>query len=322
MAEQAQRGATRRIVIAGASGMIGHALAERLTASGDEVVRLVRRRADADRSAGGRAGEALWDPAAGVLDPAVVCGTDAVVNLSGASTGRLPWTSAYKKVIVTSRLDATRTLVDAIHAAADPPAVFVSASAVGIYGNRGNEELTETSVAGTGYLSAVCRAWERAANEASDVTRVVAIRTGLVVGRGPAMQRLRMLSLAGVAGPLGTGRQWWPWISLRDEVAAIDHIIGPGRGSANGRTLSGPVNLAGPLPATQARFSRTLAKRLHRPYGMPVPAFALRLALRDAADDLLLGSQRVVPAALLSDGFRFTDDTVDSAIGHFVDELG
>lgn len=322
MAEQARRGVTRRIVIAGASGMIGRALAERLTASGDEVVRLVRRRAGADRGIGARAGEAPWDPAAGVLDPAVLDGADAVVNLSGASTGRLPWTSAYKKVIITSRLDATRTLVDAMHAAAGPPAVFISASAVGIYGDRGNEELTETSVAGMGYLSAVCRAWERAANEASDVTRVVTARTGLVVGPGPAMQRLRMLTLAGLAGPLGTGRQWWPWISLRDEVAAIEHIIGAGRGSAHGRTLSGPVNLAGPTPATQAGFSRSLARRLRRPYGMPVPAFALRLALRDAADDLLLGSQRVVPAVLLADGFRFRDDTVDSAIGRYVAEAG
>jgi len=310
MTERPERGGARRIVIAGASGMIGAALAERLTASGDEVVRLVRRPVR-------REGEVRWEPGAGILDPAVLSGADAVVNLSGASTGRLPWTRAYKEVVITSRLDATRTLVDAIRAADRTPGVFVSASAVGYYGDRGDEDLTESSGHGEGFLSAVCRGWERTAGEASGVTRVVTVRTGLVVGPGAAMRRLRMLALAGLAGRLGSGRQWWPWVSLRDEVAAIDHVIGHGAA-----TVTGPVNLVGPTPATQAEFTRALARLLRRPFWMPVPAFVLRLALRDAADDLLLGSQRALPEALLADGFRFADATVEAALRSFLHESG
>lgn len=279
--------------------MIGGALAQRLRASGDKVVRLVRRPARG-------ADEVQWEPAAGILDAAVLNGADAVVSLSGAPTSRLPWTPAYKKVILESRLDVTRTIVDAIHAAERTPSVFVSASAVGFYGDRGDEDLTESSPRGYGFLSAVVDAWEAEARRASDATRVAFVRTGLVVGRSGAMPPLRLLARAGLAGPIGSGRQWWPWISLHDEVAAIDHVIGSG--------LSGPVNLAGPNPATEAEFMRTLARRMHRPYGMPAPAFALRLALQDAAQELMLSSQRMLPAALLNDGFRFRDETVDAAL--------
>ena len=279
--------------------MIGGALAQRLLASGDEVVRLVRRPPRGE-------GEVQWEPAAGILDAAVLNGADAVVSLSGAPTSRLPWTTAYKKVILESRLDVTRTIVDAIHAAERPPSVFVSASAVGFYGDRGDEDLTESSPRGDGFLSAVVDAWEAEARRASDATRVSFVRTGLVVGPSGAMPPLRLLARAGLAGPIGSGRQWWPWISLHDEVAAIDHIIGSG--------LSGPVNLAGPTPATEAEFMRTLARRMHRPYGMPAPAFALRLALQDAAQELMLSSQRMLPTALLNDGFRFRDETVNDAL--------
>ncbi|WP_460516716.1 TIGR01777 family oxidoreductase [Humibacter antri] len=291
-------------MIAGASGMIGGALATWLQASGDDVVRLVRRPPRGD-------GEVRWDPAAGILDASVLSGADAVVSLSGAPTSRLPWTPAYKKVILESRLDVTRTIVDAIHGAERAPSVFVSASAVGFYGDRGDEDLTESSPRGDGFLSAVVDAWEAEASRASDVTRVAFVRTGLVVGPSGAMPPLRLLARAGLAGPIGSGRQWWPWISLHDEVAAIDHIIGSGLG---GGGLSGPVNLAGPTPATEAEFMRTLARRMHRPYGMPAPAFALRLALQDAAQELMLSSQRMLPTALLNDGFRFRDETVDAAI--------
>lgn len=310
MANQTARTRPRRIVIAGASGMIGRALAERLTAGGDEVVRLVRKPARGS-------GEARWDPAAGILDPAVLSGADAVVGLSGASTGRLPWTRAYREVVITSRLDATRTLVDAMRAADRAPGVFVSASAVGFYGDRGDEDLAESSAPGSGFLPALCRAWEREAGEASELTRVATVRTGLVVGPGTAMRALHMLARAGLAGPLGSGRQWWPWISLRDEVVAIDHVIGAGDDG-----LNGPVNLAGPTPATQADVMRTLARLVGRPFGMPVPAFALRLALGDAADAMLLGSQRVIPEKLLADGFRFNDETPESALAAYLDEVG
>lgn len=296
----------RRIVVAGASGLVGSALVERLESAGDEVVRLVRRPAT-------RAGEASWDPAAGILDPAVVSGADAVVALSGASISRLPWTPSYKKVVLQSRLDVTQTLVSGIRSASQPPGAFISASAVGFYGSRGEEDLTEQSPRGTGFLSAVVSAWEQAAVPASEVTRLAYVRTGLVVGPGGAMPPLRLLAKAGLAGPIGTGRQWWPWITLRDEVAAIDHLIGS--------SLSGPVNFAGPTPATAAEFVRTLARALHRPYGFPAPAFALRLALQDAADELLLGSQRMIPAALLNDGFRFDDVTVDDAIAEYLRQV-
>ncbi|GAB3398320.1 TIGR01777 family oxidoreductase [Humibacter soli] len=305
----------RRIVIAGASGLVGTALAERLEASGDEVVRLVRRPERAE-------GEVRWDPAAGILDPAVVSGADAVVSLSGAPTARLPWTPAYKKVILESRLDVTQTIVGAIRSASKAPGVFVSASAVGYYGDRGQEDLTERSERGTGFLSAVVAAWEQAAAPASEVTRLAFLRTGLVVGPGGAMTPLRLLARAGLAGPIGTGRQWWPWISLRDEVAAIDHIIGSGLDTSGrpGAGLSGPVNLAGPTPATAGELVRALATALHRPYGFPAPAFALRLALQSAADELLLSSQRMLPTALLDDGFRFTDTTATEAIAAYFGE--
>lgn len=301
-AEQERPGA-RRVVIAGASGMVGSALAEHLAASGDDVVRLVRRPVRAP-------GEVSWEPARGILDPAVVSGADAVVSLSGAPTSRLPWTPGYKRVILESRLDVTQTLVDAIHEAERPPAVFVSASAVGFYGDRGDQDLTETSTTGDGFLSAVAKAWEAEAGRASDATRVAFVRTGLVVGPTGAMPPLRLLALAGLAGPVGNGRQWWPWISLHDEVAAIDHIIGS--------TLRGPVNLAGPTPATAGEFVRTLASAMGRPYWFPAPRPALRLAFQDAADELLLGSQRMIPAALLNDGFRFRDETVSDAIAAYL----
>lgn len=282
--------------------MIGSALAERLRASGDEVVRLVRRPPRGED-------EVQWEPTAGILDPAVLNDVDAVVSLAGAPTSRLPWTPSYKKVILESRLDVTRTIVDAIHVAQRPPSVLVSASAVGYYGDRGDEDLTESSPRGDGFLSAVVDAWEAEAWRASDVARVAFVRTGLVVGPSGAMPPLRLLALAGLAGPIGSGRQWWPWISLHDEVAAIDHVVGS--------DLSGPVNFAGPTPATEAEFMRTLARELRRPYGLPAPAFALRLALQDAAQELMLGSQRMLPAALLNDGFRFQDETVGAALAAY-----
>jgi uncharacterized protein (TIGR01777 family) len=284
--------------------MIGSALAERLRASGDEVVRLVRRPPRGED-------EVQWEPTAGILDPAAVSGADAVVSLAGAPIGRLPWTPHYKRVILESRLDVTRTLVDAMRAADRAPAVFVSGSAVGYYGDRGDEDLTEESAPGTGFLPAVVSAWEGEAARAADVSRVAFARTGLVIGPAGTMRPLRALALAGLAGRLGSGRQWWPWISLHDEVAAIDHIIGAVPAEAG---LSGAVDLAGPTPATQSELMRYVARTLHRPFGVPTPAFALRLALQDAADELLLCSQRMLPAALLDDGFRFRDETVDTAI--------
>ena len=288
-----------RVLIAGASGFIGAALIERLTADGHDIVRLVRRRAQGPD-------EASWSPAAGIIDFSVMDRIDAVVNLSGASLARLPWTKSYRGEIVDSRVTATRTLADAMRKARRPPQVFLSASAVGYYGDRPGELLTEFSSAGTGFLAEVVQRWEGAAALAPDDTRTVVFRTGIVVGHGGALQRVSTLTRLGLSGRLGTGGQHWPWISLHDEVAAIVHLLTS--------HLSGPVNLAGPTPAIADRVMTAMAERMHRPYTFTVPERMLELALGRAADELLLSSQKVRPQRLLDDGFRFEHATVEAAL--------
>ena len=288
-----------RVLIAGASGFIGTALIERLTADGHEIVRLVRHRAQGPD-------EASWSPASGIIDFTVMDRVDAVVNLSGASLARLPWTKGYRGEIVDSRVTATRTLADAMRKARRPPAVFLSASAVGFYGDRPGELLTEFSSAGTGFLAEVVQRWEGAAALAPDETRTVVFRTGIVVGYGGAMQRIGTLTRFGLSSRLGTGGQHWPWISLHDEVAGIAHLLTS--------RLSGPVNLAGPTPATADRVMTAMAERMHRPYTFTVPERMLGLALGLAADELLLSSQKVRPQRLLDDGFRFEHVTVEAAL--------
>lgn len=288
-----------RIVIGGASGLIGTALGRSLETDGHDVVRLVRRPARG-------AGEAEWDPLAGVLDPAVVSGADAVVNLSGASLGKLPWTAAYRSTILWSRLSATRTLVDAMNRAEQPPAAFLSGSAVGYYGDRPGETLTEDSSRGTGFLADVVVAWEDSALAAPDAVRTVLLRNGIVVDLAGVLKPLAPLTRFGVAGPLGTGRQFWPWIGLQDEVRAITHLLTS--------TLSGPVNLCGPQAARADDLMFELARRMNRPYLLRVPKFALKALLGDAADGLLLSDQRVEPRRLLDDGFTFSTPTVEQAL--------
>lgn len=288
-----------RVLIAGASGFIGTALIERLTAGGHDIVRLVRRRAQGPD-------EASWSPAAGIIDFSVMDRIDVVVNLSGASLARLPWTKSYRGEIVDSRVTATRTLADAMRKARRPPQVFLSASAVGYYGDRPGELLTEFSSAGTGFLAEVVQRWEGAAALAPDDTRTVVFRTGIVVGHGGALQRVGTLTRLGLSGRLGTGGQHWPWISLHDEVAAIVHLLTS--------HLSGPVNLAGPTPAIADRVMTAMAERMHRPYTFTVPERMLELALGRAADELLLSSQKVRPQRLLDDGFRFEHVTVEAAL--------
>ncbi|SMQ70398.1 hypothetical protein SAMN06295909_1981 [Plantibacter sp. VKM Ac-1784] len=288
-----------RIVIGGASGLIGTALGRSLETDGHDVVRLVRRPARG-------AGEAEWDPLAGVLDPAVVSGADAVVNLSGASLGKLPWTAAYRSTILWSRLSATRTLVDAMNRAEQPPAAFLSGSAVGYYGDRPGETLTEDSSRGAGFLADVVVAWEDSALAAPDAVRTVLLRNGIVVDLAGVLKPLAPLTRFGVAGPLGSGRQFWPWIGLQDEVRAITHLLTS--------TLSGPVNLCGPQAARADDLMFELARRMNRPYLLRVPTFALKALLGDAADGLLLSDQRVEPRRLLDDGFTFSTPTVEQAL--------
>jgi uncharacterized protein (TIGR01777 family) len=293
-----------RVVIGGASGLIGSALASSLEASGNTVVRLVRRPAR-------NAGEVEWDPLHAKLDPASLSGADAVVNLSGASLGKLPWTAEYRSTILWSRLSATRTLVGAMHHAEEPPKAFLSGSAVGFYGDRPGETLTEGSSKGTGFLADVVSAWEDAANAAPDSTRTVTLRNGIVVATDGVLKPLVPLTKFGVAGPLGTGRQHWPWISPTDETAAIEHLLTS--------SLSGPVNLCGPVPATADDIMFELARRMNRPYLLRVPKFALRTVLGDAADGLLLSDQLVVPERLLADGFVFSRETAEAAVAEALD---
>jgi uncharacterized protein (TIGR01777 family) len=288
-----------KILISGASGYIGTELVSQLEADGHIVQKLVR---SLPRSAN----EFHWSPGTGVLDASVVDGVDAVINLSGASTGHLPWTRDYKKEILDSRVDSTETLARVIGVVKNPPSVFLNGSAVGIYGDRPSEELTEESAKGTGFLADVVEKWEAAAASTPSSTRVVLVRTGVVVGKGGAFTPLLPLTRAGLGTRFGTGGQYWPWISLYDEAAAIRHLLSS--------ELSGPVNLAGPTPATSDHITAYLAKRLGRPYFLRVPEFVLRTLLRDAGRDLLLTSENVSPDVLLEDGFVFSHDTVEKAI--------
>jgi len=289
----------RTVLVAGASGLIGTVLLSALTASGRSVLRLVRRAPTAPD-------EIAWRPGNHAIDPSVMDRADAVVNLSGASLSRLPWTAAYRTELVASRLNATRTLTDAIARAAVPPTVFVSASAVGFYGNRPGETLTEDAARGSGFLSDLVVGWEDAARGAPEGVRVVSARTGLVIASGGALTALIPLARVGLAGRLGSGNQHWPWISLRDEVRALIHVIDSG--------IAGPVNLVGPTAATEHTVAAALAARVGRPVGPPVPSWLIGAALRDAGRELLLADQRVVPDRLTADGFAFEHTTIADAI--------
>ena len=287
---------SRRAVIAGASGFIGRALVAELKSAGWSVTRLVR------GSASG-ADEVSWEPTSGTLDPAALSGADAVINLSGASISRIPWTRSVRESIVESRREATTTLVTAINSATSTPTVFLSGSAVGIYGDRGDEELTETSARGSGFLADVVDQWEADASKAR--CRTVFLRTGLVLGDGGALAPLRLATSLFAGARVGSGRQWWPWISHRDEVRAIVHLIDS--------KLSGAVNLVGPTPARSVEVTRELARIMKRPHLFVIPAFAIGL-LGDAGRELLVASQKIRASALEKDGFVFEHRSVAEAL--------
>lgn len=293
-----------RVLLAGASGLIGGELRRQLAAAGHETRRLVRREPTG-------ADEVRWAPEERSIDPALFDWADAVVNLSGSSLQRLPWTRATKRRILSSRLQATGTLAEGMRRADAPPEVFVSGSAVGYYGDRPGQQLTEAATKGRGFLADVVDAWEAAARLAPSATRVALARTGVVIGRGGALKPLLPLAKAGLAGPLGGGRQHWPWVSLHDEAAALVHLLTS--------SLEGPVNIAGPTPATAGEIVRALAQAVRRPYFLPVPKFAIELALQDAGRELLLADQLVVPQALLDDGFAFRDPTIEDAMDRLVE---
>ncbi len=292
------------VLVSGASGMIGRELVRQLREDGHSVRTLVRRQPS-------KPDEVNWAPQAGILDESVLEDVDAVVNLSGASISRIPWTSRWKREILQSRVQATRTITDALTRARTRPKTLLNASAVGFYGNRPGERLTEASPAGTGFLAEVVRRWEETAALAPEGVRVVTLRTGLVVGRGGAFEPILLASRAGLGARMGTGGQHWPWISLHDEAAAIRHLLTS--------RLSGPVNLAGPVAATSDRATRTVARRLRRWYSFVIPERAISLGLGEAGRELLLPSQRQVPQKLLDDGFRFEHETIEQAIDAMLD---
>lgn len=292
-----------RTLISGASGPIGKAVSAFLREQGHTVVNLVRRPAAAK--------EIRWDPAQPIA-PESVSGFDAVIHLAGESiVGR--WTAGKKQRIVDSRRLGTRHLAEALAKAPQRPRVFLSASAVGYYGSRGDEVLTETSSAGNDFLATVCREWEAATQPASDAgIRTVNLRIGLLLSRdGGALPRMLLPFRMGLGGRIGDGRQWWSWIDIDDLVGAIHHII-------NTDSLHGPVNLVAPTPVINAEFTRVLAEALHRPALFPMPAFAARLTFGEMADGLLLASQRVQPSKLLTSGYKFQHADLRSALTHIV----
>ena len=287
-----------RIVVAGASGLIGSALVPALRAEGHEVLQLVRRPVrDAD--------ELRWDPAAGSIDDDALTGADAVVNLGGVGIGDRRWSGSYKQQVRDSRLAPTEVLADAVARARVPS--LLSASAVGYYGDTGPTEITETAPAGSGFLARVCTDWEAATASAAKA-RVVLLRTGLVLSpTGGLLGRLKPLYRLGLGGRLGDGQQYYPWISLDDEVGAIKFLL-------EHAEVSGPVNLTGPAPVTNAEFNRALGAALHRPAPWPIPGFAIRALVGEFGQEGVLAGQRAVPAVLQEAGYVFRHRTVDAAM--------
>jgi uncharacterized protein len=289
-----------RILISGASGPIGAALLPALKANGAMVTCLVR------KSAAGK-DEIVWDPTR-PLAPDSVSGFDAVIHLAGESiVGR--WTAAKKRRILESRAQGTSHLAEAVAKASQRPRVFISASAVGYYGNRGDEILREDSPSGQGFAAEICRQWEGATQPAAQAgIRTVQMRIGVVMSaEGGALPEMLTPFRLGLGGRLGNGRQWWTWVSIRDVVGAIQHVL-------NHESLTGPVNTVAPNPVTNAEFTRILASVLNRPAIFPMPAFAVRVIFGEMGEELFLGSQRVEPAKLAATGYQFQHPDLKNAL--------
>ncbi|HEX3900452.1 MAG TPA: TIGR01777 family oxidoreductase [Mycobacteriales bacterium] len=287
-----------KIIVTGASGLIGSALVESLLIHGHEVVRLVRRAPAAPD-------EARWDPSAGTVDDAALAGADAAVNLAGAGIGDKRWTPAYKAEVRNSRVNGTTTIAKAV--AQHDIGVLVAGSAVGWYGDRGDDVLTESEPNGSGFLAELVRDWEAAVEPAAGA-RVVRIRSGIVLSpTGGALKQMLPIFKAGLGGRLGSGRQWFPWISLADEVAAIRFCL-------ENDAVSGAVNLSAPQPVTNRELTVSLRQALRRPAFAVVPRIALRIGLGEFANEGVLASQRAVPQALMDAGFAFGDQTLDAAL--------
>jgi uncharacterized protein (TIGR01777 family) len=290
-----------RILVAGSSGYLGTALVRHLHEAGHQVTRLVRREAT-------RADEVYWRPNQESLDPSVVDGAQAAINLAGANVGDQRWTEEYKKLLVSSRVNPTSVLARAISVAADPPRVLLNASAVGYYGDTGDRETDESGPPGEDYFGRLCRSWEDGTQPAEEAgIRVTHLRSGLVLGpKGGFLKPLLRLFKLGFGGRMGSGKQWMPWISLVDEIGAIEFLL-------TADTALGAVNLTGPAPVRNEEFARTLGQVLHRPALLPLPTFVLKLVMGEFGGQAV-ASQRVLPAGLTATGYHFRHGTLRDAL--------
>jgi uncharacterized protein len=291
-----------KIVVTGSSGLIGTALVRSLRAGGHDVRRLVRHAPTA-------ADESQWDPSRHQIDDGALDGIDAVIHLAGVGVADKRWSDSYKRQIMASRVDGTTTIAEAVARGRDHVKVLVSASAVGWYGERGDEVLDEADGRGAGFLADVVEQWEASTAAASEAgVRVVNLRTGIVLSPdGGALGKVLPLFKLGVGGKLGTGKQWTPWIALSDELRAIEYAL-------TQDDLSGPVNVCAPEPVRNSEYTAAIGRALHRPTVATVPGFALRIALAGFADEGALVSQRAVPRKLLDAGFSFTYNDIDAAL--------
>lgn len=294
------------IAITGASGLIGTALAQHLTTQGHRVVRFTRQTSTGSDSI-------AWNPKTGSIEADKLRGVDAVVHLAGAGIGDKRWTTDYKREILESRTKSTALLASTLADLSDGPKVLLSGSAIGIYGESETATFTEESPAGSGFLADVCVQWEAASAPAEKAgVRVAHLRTGIVLSpKGGALKKLLPLFKLGAGGRMGSGRQWQSWISIDDEIAAIEHLLTS--------SATGAVNLTAPSPVTQAEFTKTLARVLKRPSFVPVPSFGPKLLLgSELADALLFTGQKVLPTVLERDGFRFAHADLESALRHLL----
>jgi uncharacterized protein len=289
-----------RIAVTGASGLIGSALVPALKAADHDVLTLVRKPPTGD-------GEVGWDPQAGTIDETGLDDVEAIVHLAGFNLGSR-WTDARKRLILDSRVTGTRLVAETAARLSPRPATLVCASAIGFYGERGDDLLTESATRGDGFLADVVVAWEAAAEPARSAgIRVVSLRHGLVLSRhGGALARLLPPFRLGLGGPVGGGRQWWSWVTMEDVVRAYLHVLE--------RPLAGPLNVTAPEPVRNREFVKTLGRALHRPAFTPLPALAVKAALGEMGQELLLTSQHVVPATLTADGFDFHHGSLESAL--------
>ena len=291
----------QRIAVTGASGLIGSSLVGYLKSQGHTVQRLVRRPAVSSE-------EITWDPIAGTVDMEALAGVDAVIHLAGAGVSDKRWTKKYKSEILNSRLLGTTTIAKAV--AIVKPQVFISASAIGWYGESGNRAVIESDRVGDDFLAAVCREWESAADLAGDV-RTIKLRTGLVLDpTGGALGKMLPIFRFGLGGKLSNGKQWWSWITLHDQIRAIAFLLE--------NKVSGPVNLTSPNPVTNSEFTAGLARAMHRPALFPVPAIALKIVLGGFSAEVL-GSKKVMPQVLTESGFTFDYPHISSALEKLVD---